>query len=89
MPPVPVAQAGSSMVHMIAMALLVLGVSVAVMAMPAVRRKASEHVEQMSAIVHGTVPTQTAVASVKEEDTTAEPVRRREIDDFDFSLFES
>ena len=75
--------------HSVAMTLLVLGVCLAVTALPSVRRKASEHIDQLRDIVHG-APVRSAAEQPTAQAAVPSPIanRRREIEDFDLSLFE-
>lgn len=75
--------------HTVAITLLVLGVCLAITALPSVRRRASEHIDQLKDIVHGApIASPQSAAPVQTEITTPVANRRREIEDFDLSLFE-
>ena len=87
---------GSSMIELFAVVLLVAGIAIAVSAVPAFRSKAAEHAAQLRAIVDPNAPKPTSVTtpaskaagSPDHTTPTPDPVRRREIDDFDYSLFD-
>ena len=89
MPPVPAAPPGASMVHSVALLLLITGVALALAALPSFRRAASDHIDTLKAVVHGErpVPVSAGVDDTKPAEPT-KPTTRREIDDFDFSLFD-
>jgi hypothetical protein len=98
--PTLAASTGSSMIELIAVVLLVAGVAFAVSALPAFRQKASEHAVQLRSIIDPNAPKPspvttgtgsspaTASGSTPSNESVSESIRRREIEDFDYSLFE-
>ncbi len=83
---------GSSMIELLAVVLLIAGISLAVSAIPAFRKKAGEHAAQIRSIVDPTAPKPTSSSRTLDAATPSIPakdlVQRREIEDFDYSLFE-
>jgi len=91
---------GSSMIELIAIVLLVAGVGFALSAIPAFREKATEHAIQIRSLIDPKAPkpvndldrtnqvgTRTSGATTLNE-SAADTIRRREIDDFDYTLFD-
>jgi hypothetical protein len=80
------------MIELLAVVLLIAGITLAVSAVPAFRKKAFEHAAQIKSIVDPNAPKQSASNKVNESVILSEPtkdlIHRREIEDFDYSLFE-
>lgn len=79
--------AAASLMHVVVLLLLAGGALIAISAIPAVRKRFAEHLEQVHVAVNGTAskPTVTSTASVAD---LAPQVSRREIESFDLSIFE-
>lgn len=87
---VPVSPAaGTSLTQTISLLLLAGGVMLAMVAVPAIRERFKEHLTQIDNLVRGPVTTkqEDSVLTVAEKENEPSTVRR-EIDEFDLSIFE-
>ena len=85
-PPIMSPSSGSSFIDFAAVTLVIIGVLVAIFAIPAFRNKTSEHFKDLSTSVNGKEVIVTSTTS-EPTDIAVGVQQRKEIDNFDLDIF--